>query len=106
MNHSTEITGQKGKERLATALRDAGIRAQLHCEQKKFNQKLSYAGKLGIPYAAFLGEDEIAQGKVSIKDLCSGQQQSCTPDEAAALLRAGLAGRAAGTPIREPEVQR
>ncbi len=101
------MTGDLGPAiQLATALRDAGIRAQLHCEQKKFKQKLSYAGKLGIPYAAFLGEDEIAQGKVSIKDLCSGQQQSCTPDEAAALLRAGLAGRAAGTPIREPEVQR
>ena len=29
----------------ATALRDAGVRAQLHCEKKKFKQKLSYADK-------------------------------------------------------------
>ena len=40
---------------LATELRENGIRTQLHCEEKKFKQKISYAGKLGIPYAIFLG---------------------------------------------------
>ena len=62
----------------ATALRDAGVRAQLHCEKKKFKQKLSYADKLSIPYAAFLGEDEIQQNKVTVKDLTTGQQQTVT----------------------------
>ena len=87
----------------ATALREAGVRAQLHCEKKKFKQKLSYADKLAIPYAAFLGEDEIAQGKVTVKDLTSGQQNTLTPAEAVALVQAGLTDRASGTPITEPE---
>mgnify|MGYP002194067936 FL=1 len=87
----------------ATALRDAGVRAQLHCEKKKFKQKLSYADKLSIPYAAFLGEDEIQQNKVTVKDLTTGQQQTVTAGEAVALIQAGLAARAGGTPIQEPE---
>lgn len=87
----------------ATALRQAGVRAQLHCEKKKFKQKLSYADKLSIPFAAFLGEDEIAQGVVAIKDLISGAQVSLSPAEAAAHIKAILADRDKGAPIREPE---
>ena len=87
----------------ATTLRDAGIRAQLHCEKKKFKQKLSYADKLSIPYAAFLGEDEIAQGKVTVKDLTTGEQQTVTPAEAVALVQAGLTARSAGAPIRDKD---
>ncbi|OUN22839.1 histidine--tRNA ligase [Flavonifractor sp. An82] len=87
----------------ATTLRDAGVRCQLHCEKKKFKQKLSYADKLSIPYAAFLGEDEIAQGKVTVKDLTTGGQQTVTPAEAVALVQAGLAARACGAPIRDKD---
>ena len=83
----------------ATALREAGVRAQLHCEKKKFKQKLSYADKLSIPYAAFLGEDEISQGKVTVKNLGSGEQQTLTPSEAVALIRETVAALSGGTPI-------
>ena len=40
---------------LATQLRQAGIRTQLHCEQKKFKAKMSYADKLAIPYVDLPG---------------------------------------------------
>ena len=76
---------------LAQQLRDAGIRVQLYGEQKKFKQKMSYADKLGVAYAVFLGEDEIAQGKCSVKDMRTGEQVAVTADEAAALIRQGLA---------------
>ena len=84
---------------LATSLREAGIRTQLYTENKKFKQKLSYADKLAIPYVIFLGEDEISQGKVTVKDLGSGEQQTVTPQEAAALIQGALSALAAGTPI-------
>lgn len=87
----------------ATALREGGVRAQLHCEKKKFKQKLSYADKLGIPFAAFLGEDEVARGVVAVKDLTSGEQVSLPPSEAVAHVKAALESRAQGAPIREPE---
>ena len=76
---------------LAEALRGAGIRVQLYGEQKKFKQKMSYADKIGVPYTVLLGEDEIAQGKCSVKDMRTGQQVTVTPAEAADHIKAGLA---------------
>ena len=87
----------------AARLRQAGVRAQLYTEQRKFKQKMSYADKLAIPYVVFLGEDEIAKGAVSVKDMATGEQQTLSQEEAAALIRAGAARRANLTPIREPE---
>ena len=87
----------------AARLRQAGVRAQLYTEQKKFKQKMSYADKLAIPYVVFLGEDEIAKGAVSVKDMATGEQQTLSQEEGAALIRAGAARRANLTPIREPE---
>ena len=86
---------------LATALREAGIRTQLYTENKKFKQKIGYADKLGIPYVIFLGEDEIAQNKAAVKDMTTGEQLTQTVEEAIARIQAGLAGRNAGTPIRD-----
>jgi len=76
---------------LAEELREAGVRVQLYGEQKKFKQKMSYADKLGVPYAVLLGEDEIAQGKCSVKDMRSGEQLTLTAAEAAQHILAGLA---------------
>ena len=84
---------------MATILRAAGIRAQIHGEQKKFKQKLSYADKLAVPYALFLGEDEIAAGAASVKDLRTGQQQRLTPEQAVEYIKAGLDKLNQGTPI-------
>ena len=69
---------------LATSLRQSEIRAQVYSEQKKFKQKMSYADKLGVPYTILLGEDEISQGKVSLKDMVSGGQKLLSKDEAIA----------------------
>ena len=76
---------------LAEALRSEGVRVQLYGEQKKFKQKMSYADKLGVPYAVLLGEDEIAQGKCSVKNMRTGEQITVTPAEAAACIKEGLA---------------
>ena len=86
---------------VATRLRGAGIRTQVYMEQKKFKQKMSYADKLGIPYAVLLGEDEIAAGKCSVKDLTTGVQVTVTLEEAAALIGAGAAEMARGAVILE-----
>ena len=75
---------------LAQQLRSAGIRVQLYGEQKKFKQKMSYADKIGVPYAIFLGEDELNQGKCSVKDMRTGEQKLMTPEEAAAYILEGV----------------
>ena len=75
---------------LAEELRSGGLRVQLYSEQKKFKQKMAYADKLGVPFAVLLGEDEIAQGKCSVKDMRTGQQVTLAPGEAIAHIRATL----------------
>ena len=76
---------------LAEALRTAGVRTQLYGEQKKFKQKMSYADKLGVPYVVLLGEDEIAAGVCSVKNMTTGEQVKVTPEEAANHILQGLA---------------
>ena len=88
---------------LATTLREAGVRTQLYTEQKKFKAKMNYADKLGIPYVIFLGEEEIAAGLCSVKDMVSGEQVKVSPQEAAGLIQTGVAARNAGSPIRDRE---
>ena len=79
---------------LAQSLRATGLRVQLYGEQKKFKQKMSYADKLGVPFAVLLGEDEIAQSMCSVKDMRTGQQVTMTAEDAAAYIRSALAGSA------------
>ena len=86
---------------VATSLREAGIRTQVYMEQKKFKQKMSYADKLGISYAVLLGEDEIAAGKCSVKDLTTGQQVTVSYEEAAAIMKQGMAEKNSGAVILE-----
>lgn len=98
------MTGDVGPAaRLATALRDAGVRVQLYCENKKFGAKIGYADKLGIPFVAFLGEDELASGKVTVKELATGEQSSFEPGELAGWLAGKLAERAGTRLIRAAE---
>ncbi len=85
----------------ATALRGAGVRTQLYCEQKKFKAKMSYADKLGIPYVILIGEDEIAENVVAVKNMCSGQQQKLGFAEAAALIKKDMDERALAAVIKE-----
>ena len=79
----------------ATVLRDYGIRTQLYTEQKKFKQKLSYAGKLGIPFALIIGEDELESGEVSLKDMNAGTQARYTPEDAALAVLEAVRARGA-----------
>ena len=76
---------------LAESLRSAGLRVQLYGEQKKFKQKMSYCDKLGVPFAVLLGEDEIAEGKCSVKNMRTGEQVTVSAGEAVALIKAALA---------------
>ena len=86
---------------LATRLRENGIRTQLHCEEKKFKQKIAYADKLGIPYVIFLGEDEINAGVVACKDMLTGEQTKLETAATIYRIKAGLDARGGGTVIRE-----
>ncbi len=75
---------------LCESLRNAGIRVQLYCEQKKFKQKMSYADKLKVPYAVLLGEDEITEGVCSVKNMVTGEQVKLSVSDAATHILQGI----------------
>ena len=85
----------------ATALRKAGIRTQLYGEKRKFKAKMAYADKIGVPFAVLLGEDEIAQNLLSVKEMRSGEQRKLSPEDAAAWIRETIAERNSGSIISE-----
>ena len=85
----------------ATALRDAGVRTQLYCEQKKFKAKMSYADKLGIPYVILIGEDEIAENVVAVKNMTTGEQTKLGFADAASLIKNDMDDRARAAVIKE-----
>ena len=84
----------------ATFFRGCEIRTQLYTEQKKFKAKMGYADKLGIPFVAFLGEDEIAQEKISLKNMQTGEQQLLSLTEAANVILEDMRVRNNGKLIR------
>jgi histidyl-tRNA synthetase len=85
----------------ATALRNAGIRTQLYGEKKKFKAKMSYADKIQVPFAVLIGEDEVSEGVLSVKDMRTGEQVKLSPSEAAAHIAAKVKALNAGSVIKE-----
>lgn len=86
---------------LATAMRQDGLRTQIYSENKKFKAKVSYADKLKIPFVVFLGEDEIAQSLVTVKDMETGQQTTASAAMLITAVKAKLAGLREGTPVQD-----
>ncbi len=79
----------------AAELRRAGIRTQLYGENKKFKAKMSYADRIGVPYVVFIGEDEIKEGVLSVKNMQTGEQRKLTTAQAVADIVSDLDERAA-----------
>ena len=85
----------------ATTLRNAGVRTQLYGEKRKFKARMAYADKIGAPFAVLIGEDEMNEGVLSVKDMRSGEQVKLTPDEAARHIAARVAEMNASSVIKE-----
>jgi histidyl-tRNA synthetase len=61
---------------LATLLREAGIRVETYPEADKLGRQFKYASSRGIPFVAIIGDDELANGTVAVKNMASGEQVS------------------------------
>ena len=59
---------------IATELRKAGINAQIYTDNAKIKNQFKFASRLNIPYVIVIGEDEVKQNKVTIKDMNTGEQ--------------------------------
>ena len=61
-------------QRMASTLRQAGIRAELYLGSGKFGPQMKYADRRGSPCVVIQGSDEKAKGEVQIKDLILGAE--------------------------------
>jgi histidyl-tRNA synthetase len=67
---------------LAGRLRGAGIKAEQVLEPDRLGKQIRYADRKGIPFVLILGPDELAAGQVVLKHLASGEQYTCSEEEA------------------------
>ena len=66
---------------LLTLLRSKGISAEIYPEPAKIKKQLSYADTNHIPFVALIGENEISEGKITLKNMKSGEQTRLTREQ-------------------------
>ena len=66
---------------VATELRSENINAEVYLENKKIKAKFKYADRLAIPYVIVIGEDEIANNTVALKNMQTGEQETLKIEE-------------------------
>ena len=62
-------------------VRAAGIRAEIYPDAAKMKKQMSYANAKMVPFVAIVGENEMKEGKVMLKNMTSGEQSLVTPEE-------------------------
>ena len=67
-------------------VRAAGIRAEIYPDAAKMKKQMSYANAKMVPFVAIVGENEMKEGKVMLKNMTSGEQSLVTPDELVAVI--------------------
>lgn len=72
---------------VANIFRENGIDTEVYVNNKKLKSKFKYADRLKIPYVAIIGEDEIKNDKVSLKNLSTGEQNIGTVVEIVEILK-------------------
>ncbi len=68
---------------IADTLRAAGIATEVYYQDKAMKHKMKYANKMAIPYVAIIGEDEVRDGKVTVKNMTTGEQTTVNANEIA-----------------------
>lgn len=75
---------------IARRLRMGGINTEVQMEPRKLGKQFQYASRAGIRFVVLAGEDELARGVVTVKDLVREQQFEVTRDQLASTLRVEL----------------
>ena len=69
-----DLPGRSFAVKVASELRNIGIRVDLNVTERGISKQLDYASKMGYEYAAILGENEARKGSISLKNMLTGQQ--------------------------------
>ena len=72
---------------IASTLRQNGLKVQVDFEDKKIAKKFKYADKLNINYVIVIGEDEIKNNVVTLKNMITGEQNTVTLEESIKIIQ-------------------
>lgn len=67
--------------RLAAQARLAGIATEVYPDSVKMKKQMSYANAHNVPFVALVGETEMTEGRITLKNMTTGEQQSLTIEE-------------------------
>ena len=70
-------------------VRAAGIAAEIYPDSSKMKKQMSYANAKAVPFVAIAGENEMQEGKLTLKNMATGEQVLVTPEELIAQLNTG-----------------
>lgn len=66
---------------IARMMREAGVRCEIYPDSVKMKKQMQYANAKCIPFVAIVGENEMNEGKVTLKNMVSGEQSTLSPEE-------------------------
>ena len=67
--------------KVLSQVRDAGINAEICPDSSKMKKQMAYANAKQVPFVAIVGESELAEGKINLKNMITGEQSLVTPEE-------------------------
>ena len=73
---------------ILTKVREAGVGAEIYPDASKMKKQMGYANDKQIPFVAIVGENEMNEGKLTLKNMTTGEQSLVTPDELLAVVKA------------------
>ena len=73
---------------MARSTRAVGISTEVYPDAAKMKKQMAYANARHIPFVALIGENELQQGLVTLKNMATGEQSQLTPEQLLAHLRA------------------
>ena len=74
--------------RLAAVARQNGIATEVYPDSVKMKKQMAYANALQVPFVALVGETEMAEGRVALKNMITGEQQKLTIEEVLEAIKA------------------
>lgn len=72
---------------IARKLRENGLNIQINMEKQKLGKKIKYANNLNVKYIIIIGEDEIKNNVITLKNMITGKQQTITSEEAIKIIK-------------------
>ena len=73
---------------IAKLCREAGIRTEIYPDKAKMKKQMTYANAKQVPFVALAGENEINAGKLTLKNMATGEQHLVAPEEVVNLVKA------------------